>query len=138
VKFLSMPVEHGGVPPPEPEEQPEQQAPVPEQAAGRAFERHSGQPPPERQQADAESFQVWAEHQDTRATHLTSEWWPKATLERTRWSNLVEYLLAKSNLVPETPHQWPLEDDELWLQLEERRRQKIKAIVQEWRRRGLL
>lgn len=87
--------------------------------------------------AEVDLIEEWADIQDAKAAELQEDWWPHATLERTRWESLAEYLLDKTRLLPDTPESFA-DDEETWLRLEERRRQKVKAVVQTWRRQGVL
>src|SRR5690242_15064340 len=52
---------------------------------------------------EVDLFDAWAEAQDAQATKLQQEWRPRATLERTGWNGLAEYLLDKAGLLPEPP-----------------------------------
>ena len=74
--------------------------------------------------AEVDLIEEWADIQDAKAAELQEDWWPHATLERTRWESLADESFA--------------DDEETWLRLEERRRQKVKAVVQTWRRQGVL
>lgn len=82
--------------------------------------------------------QLFLDVQDAKFEELKTDWWPRSVLRRMPWSNLSEYLLARSDLIPRVPERFTTGNDDLAQRLDNRFRDGVRDVVKRWREDGWL